>query len=624
MFARNAFYMIFMFITTIASATNYYVSTTGNDTNSGSISLPYKTINYGITKLKAGDILYIRGGTYHERVTVNKSGTNTNRITISGLQGEIAVIDGKYDLPGGNVYNFLVSIPGSFVTLRDITIKNSSGGLLFLGGVYNYGINIIGNGSHESGMIAIGNYDLFDGCSMTDNGNGFGINGQTTWGSAFGIRGNNITVQNCISYNNKGEGFNAYSGSKGAIIQDNIAYDNDALQFYFDSSSGAIIQRNLAYCTVRQGHKPSWGIVIGGETGEPSDLQIINNLCYGNRTNLVTDSNVESATNWIIAFNTFMNARKTPEQIANGDNMGVYFYPSLVNFTNSVFKNNIVIEEAANQIPINNTLTNPHAGLTFSHNSWNKTPVASAHGISDVTGDPLLSRIGSTNAGELSADYFKLLSTSPVINKGETLTTVVNDFFRNSRNSLPDIGAIEYYYADPTVKVKEIIVTGSGDATILNVGELLQLNALVLPSNAANKKVSWSVTTGTENASITSSGLVTANKPGLVTLKALAQDGSDVFGLLDLIIVQRTETRNKMLIYPNPSQYFFNVKMGNPLPIQSLLKIANMSGKIVLENKIDPDITELQITFSFPDGIYIVLLCSQKQIYDCQKLIITN
>ncbi len=35
-------------------------------------------------------------------------------------------------------------------------------------------------------MCAAGMANLFYGCTMTDNGNGYGINGQTTWGSAMG------------------------------------------------------------------------------------------------------------------------------------------------------------------------------------------------------------------------------------------------------------------------------------------------------------------------------------------------------------------------------------------------------------------------------------------------------
>src|SRR4051812_48525845 len=41
-----------------------YVSTTGNDRNAGTIGAPWLTLRYAVSRLKAGDTLYIRGGTY--------------------------------------------------------------------------------------------------------------------------------------------------------------------------------------------------------------------------------------------------------------------------------------------------------------------------------------------------------------------------------------------------------------------------------------------------------------------------------------------------------------------------------------------------------------------------------
>jgi uncharacterized protein YjdB len=67
-----------------------------------------------------------------------------------------------------------------------------------------------------------------------------------------------------------------------------------------------------------------------------------------------------------------------------------------------------------------------------------------------------------------------------------------------------------------------------GLSTISATGGTLQLLAEVLPANASNPGVNWSVQSGTGQASVNESGMVTAVADGTVTITALAKDGSDV------------------------------------------------------------------------------------------------
>ena len=52
-------------VSTVEAAT-YYVAIAGSDSNSGSQSSPFRTVKKGISILKPGDKLYIRGGNYGE------------------------------------------------------------------------------------------------------------------------------------------------------------------------------------------------------------------------------------------------------------------------------------------------------------------------------------------------------------------------------------------------------------------------------------------------------------------------------------------------------------------------------------------------------------------------------
>lgn len=76
----------------IISKNAYYVSKSGSDQNSGTKSSPWKTINYGLSKLVAGNQLVIEQGTYNEALELTSSGTKNDPILIIG--SGLVVIDG--------------------------------------------------------------------------------------------------------------------------------------------------------------------------------------------------------------------------------------------------------------------------------------------------------------------------------------------------------------------------------------------------------------------------------------------------------------------------------------------------------------------------------------------------
>jgi hypothetical protein len=71
----------------------FFVSVRGSDGNPGSLAKPWRTVTFALTRLRPGDTLYVRGGTYFERPTVSVSGTAADPITIQSYPGETAVID---------------------------------------------------------------------------------------------------------------------------------------------------------------------------------------------------------------------------------------------------------------------------------------------------------------------------------------------------------------------------------------------------------------------------------------------------------------------------------------------------------------------------------------------------
>ena len=72
-------------------AANYYVSTTGNNTNPGTLEAPFRTITYAVSKMAAGDTTYVRGGLYTTEGYINFriSGTPTAPIRLLNYPGEV-------------------------------------------------------------------------------------------------------------------------------------------------------------------------------------------------------------------------------------------------------------------------------------------------------------------------------------------------------------------------------------------------------------------------------------------------------------------------------------------------------------------------------------------------------
>src|SRR5664279_2400223 len=81
---RSLFLLLFVFLFLTTNATNYYISASGSDANSGtSATTPWKTIAKlnSFTGLVSGDaVLFKRGEIFYGSVIVNKSGSSGNPI----------------------------------------------------------------------------------------------------------------------------------------------------------------------------------------------------------------------------------------------------------------------------------------------------------------------------------------------------------------------------------------------------------------------------------------------------------------------------------------------------------------------------------------------------------------
>ncbi len=97
--------------TPVGGGTQYYVSTTGSDSNPGTAALPFRTIQHGFDALSnGGDTLFIHGGVYHENVArLNKDAPVGNPIIVGPIGDGEVILDGSIQVTSwtnvsGDVY----------------------------------------------------------------------------------------------------------------------------------------------------------------------------------------------------------------------------------------------------------------------------------------------------------------------------------------------------------------------------------------------------------------------------------------------------------------------------------------------------------------------------------------
>lgn len=120
------------------------------------------------------------------------------------------------------------------------------------------------------------------------------------------------------------------------------------------------------------------------------------------------------------------------------------------------------------------------------------------------------------------------------------------------------IDYVRTYQLPPGTMVKDITLTG-GDITENNGS--LQIEATILPDDAADKSLSWRIENGTGKASVDENGMVTGIIDGDVRIIASSNDGSNVEASTVVNITNQIVTRGEINMIRNG--YFDDVEENN-------------------------------------------------------------
>lgn len=227
----------------------YYVAVNGSDSNSGSSSSPWGTLQHAADSVTAGDTVEIKSGTYNAGFTMETSGANGSPITFRAESGSAEVI---INAPSGQ---------------RDTIFLDNS------------------------------DYIIIDGLKV-----------QNAPRAAIRLSySDHVTIKNCELANNSRWGvFTDFSDF--TTIEDSQAYGSGEEHgiYISNSSDSAVMKRNRCYnnagCGIQINADPS----MGGD-GISSNCVIDSNICYGNGNAGGAAINLASVRNSVISNNVLYN-----------------------------------------------------------------------------------------------------------------------------------------------------------------------------------------------------------------------------------------------------------------------------------------------------------------------------
>ena len=238
---KNIFIALFILISNFAAATTYYISPNGSDSNSGTISSPFFTLNKAWTVIKAGDIIYARGGVYRfntRQTLTGKNGTASDTIRIWAYPGEKPVFtkSSSYVTPGWPVS--LIYLDADYTHWKNIEIshyKQKTSALWYamavLGSNHNKfeRLNSHHNGHgmvirDESSNNLVLNSDFhhnYDPLTGDSYGDGDGL--EVAYASSTSAKN---TIRGCRFYYNSDDGLDLWNHNGHVIIENCWAWGN--------------------------------------------------------------------------------------------------------------------------------------------------------------------------------------------------------------------------------------------------------------------------------------------------------------------------------------------------------------------------------------------------------------
>lgn len=443
----------------IGTGNSYYVSPSGVDTNPCSLSAPCKTFQKVNSLLVAGDTVYLRGGTYSERLIITKSGAFGAFITFSAYPNEKPIIDGTaVSFSSGGLVE---TRNNSYIRIKGLTVNNSAHNAIYANTVTN--LEIIDNKTDSSRAasgigvwwsdrvlvsrnIVANSHTL----SIADGGHeeSISIAGTTN----FEVSYNEVYIDSAHIAQFGNLAIDCKQGARFGSVHHNYIHD-----YISDGGTGGIYidawDRLTGNIDVYNNYikNSAVGIDISSERGGTTEnVRVYNNVIYDVNYAAILIPQRPAPYNYGIRRNIEIYNNTIYKVKYNG---GAGIYITAVDISNITVRNNIVYMNGYNgeivagtsaQLPYIKADHNIVFGPKNCSNAYpncveiSNNPPGYPDIYGNITADPKFV--------SLTVPDFHLQSTSPAINFGVSIPLVTTDYDGKSRpqGGAYDAGAYEY------------------------------------------------------------------------------------------------------------------------------------------------------------------------------------
>lgn len=473
----------------------YYVSTTGSDSNPGTLSAPWRTIQHAANSVTPGSIVYVEGGTYHEQVNLNVPGSaSAGYITFTNYPGQNPIVDGTGLTPPAGQTGLFNIQSQSYLIISGLELRNYTTSTR---NAVTAGFNMMGAGSyiqvlnnHIHNIVTTGS-----GCSSS-NAFGMSFYGTQAPGSI-----NNVTVSgNEIDHNTTGcsetvtlDGNVQYFYVIGNLVHDNnnigisiLGNEGVAPQSSYDHARDGVVGQNTVY-NITSANNPVYhgslgadGIYVDGGTRTIVERNLVHDSDYG--TELAEEKPLPNVTSYVIYRNNLIyNSKLAGISIGGYDSKrGGTDHCQMVNntlynndtthdgegefqiqyyATNNVFQDNILY--ATQSVLVNDYTTSEPSPAAMDYNLyydslgaasatwvWQKTTYTGFSSYQAGTGNDPHSLFADPQFINPPTNL-QVTSTSPALDKGTNLGGTVIGIFdyagnpRLAADGLLDLGAYQ-------------------------------------------------------------------------------------------------------------------------------------------------------------------------------------
>ncbi len=602
-----------LFICLSAMGATYYVAPNGSDGNSGSISQPFATLNKAWTVVSAGDVIYLRGGTYYfrsQQILTGENGSAGNLIKVWAYPGEKPTLSrhDSYDFD----YSCGIFFRGNYVHFKGIEItgyrqlnvhvwsglwvENSSNNIFEMLDIHHNGHGLFIRGNSDNNLVL--NSDFHQNSDPLtdpeyDNADGLQL--------AFIPAGNTNTVRGCRFWWNSDDGVDLWRNEGEVIFEscwswyngylpDTYTHTSEGLGFkYGVQTESREILRTTTNCLAFMNRAAGYG-----DNGAICNMVFYNNIAYKNGR----------SGGWGGGFEL------------RGHNSPYYI------------KNNIAYDNIPDEEDIDNTSNE-------SHNSWN--------GGVTVTNDDFVSldetqlfRARNSDGSLPDIDFLRLKESSDLIDAGTNVGLPYN-------GDNPDLGAFEYgTYTPPPIHIP--VNTGIDfDEVYPKTIDLyfdIAINSQIVPS-VSNFTVVFNGSTNLDVASINitefevrvilenpinASGTlsVSYSKTGSNLLQSWAGGEVESFTAQTSVSIDSPPPPEEELtvrIFPSPVGEYITIHiLGTPITTSHFIRFYDTSGELIYEGTLKTNASNIPI--SFPAGVYLVDIGLGNEVLYSQRIVL--